>query len=114
LVRKRIVVIKLAFVLPDSRSLGTAAVGALGAYTRSAKMLERASDVNKVMNGIDLAIRVRNNLPNCKILLFSGQATIIDLLEKARAQGYSCASAHRPGRVEPRVFPCPKPWFRFG
>ena len=40
------------------------------------------------MNGIELAITARNKLPNCKILLFSGQATIIDLLEKARAQGY--------------------------
>ena len=40
------------------------------------------------MNGIELAITVRNKWPNCKILLFSGQATIIDLLEKARAQGY--------------------------
>ena len=38
------------------------------------------------MNGIEAAIRIRQILPACKILLFSGQAATADLLEKARAQ----------------------------
>ncbi len=39
------------------------------------------------MNGIEAAIRIREFLPDCKILLFSGQAATADLLESARAQG---------------------------
>jgi CheY-like chemotaxis protein len=40
------------------------------------------------MNGIDAAIRIRAMLPSIKILLFSGQASTADLLEKARALGH--------------------------
>src|ERR1700743_2973559 len=35
------------------------------------------------MTGIEAAIKVRAKLPNCKILLFSGQAATDALLEKA-------------------------------
>jgi CheY-like chemotaxis protein len=41
------------------------------------------------ISGIDLAIQMRAQYPNCKILLFSGQAATSDLLEKARAHGYA-------------------------
>jgi CheY-like chemotaxis protein len=40
------------------------------------------------MTGIEAAIATRAKRPNCKILLFSGQAATADLLEKARAQGH--------------------------
>src|SRR5580658_3656590 len=40
------------------------------------------------MTGIELAIHLRKTQPKCKVLLFSGQASTADLLEKARAQGY--------------------------
>jgi hypothetical protein len=40
------------------------------------------------ISGIDLAIQVRAQYHNCKILLFSGQAATSDPLENARAQGY--------------------------
>ena len=40
------------------------------------------------MNGIEAAIITKTKLPQCKILLFSGQAATTDLLEKARAQGH--------------------------
>jgi DNA-binding NtrC family response regulator len=40
------------------------------------------------MTGIELAIHFRETQPQCKVLLFSGQASTADLLEKARAQGY--------------------------
>ncbi len=40
------------------------------------------------LNGIDAAIRIRELLPQIKVLLFSGQAATANLLEKARAQGY--------------------------
>jgi DNA-binding response OmpR family regulator len=38
-------------------------------------------------SGIDLATEVRAQYPQCKILLFSGHAATMDLLEEARAQG---------------------------
>jgi CheY-like chemotaxis protein len=40
------------------------------------------------MNGIDLAIALSQLIPDCKILLFSGQASTIDLLDSARHQGH--------------------------
>jgi FixJ family two-component response regulator len=39
------------------------------------------------LSGVDLAIQMRAQYPKCKILLFSGQAATVDLLEHARAQG---------------------------
>jgi CheY-like chemotaxis protein len=40
------------------------------------------------MNGVEAAISIREWLPSCKILLFSGSRFTGLLLEKARAQGY--------------------------
>ena len=48
------------------------------------------------MNGIDAAITIRTMLPNCKILLFSGQAATADLLEKAHSQGYDFEILAKP------------------
>ena len=41
------------------------------------------------ISGIELAIQVAKIYPLCKILLFSGQAATTDLMNDARAQGYS-------------------------
>lgn len=48
------------------------------------------------MNGIEAAIRIRQILPSCKILLFSGQAATADLLEKARLQGHEFEILAKP------------------
>ena len=48
------------------------------------------------MTGIEAAIQIRQKLPNCKILLFSGQAATADLLEKARAQGHEFEILAKP------------------
>jgi CheY-like chemotaxis protein len=40
------------------------------------------------ISGIELAIQMRAQYPTCKVLLFSGQATTVDLLEDARARGH--------------------------
>lgn len=40
------------------------------------------------MNGVELAIAISKLLPKTQILLISGQAGTIDLLEKARVEGY--------------------------
>ena len=48
------------------------------------------------MNGIEVATIFRNKLPDCKILLFSGQAATNDLLEKAHAQGHDFEILAKP------------------
>jgi CheY-like chemotaxis protein len=48
------------------------------------------------ISGIDLAIPMRAPYPNSKILLFSGQAATLDLLEGARAQSYDFRLLQKP------------------
>ena len=48
------------------------------------------------MDGIQAAISIRGFLPDCKILLFSGQAATADLLENARAQGHEFEILGKP------------------
>jgi DNA-binding response OmpR family regulator len=48
------------------------------------------------MNGIDLAVAIRQSFPNCGILLFSGQASTVDLLEAARAAGQEVTILTKP------------------
>jgi DNA-binding response OmpR family regulator len=40
------------------------------------------------ISGIDLAIQMRAQYPTCKVLLFSGQAASLDLVDGARAEGH--------------------------
>jgi len=66
-------------------------------FTRPLKALEASRSeapdllVSDVMmpelNGIELAIRMRQVCPSCKVLLFSGQAGTQMLLDNARAHG---------------------------
>jgi CheY-like chemotaxis protein len=48
------------------------------------------------MNGIDLAITIKRVYPDCKILLFSGQAATADLLTSARKDGYRFTLLTKP------------------
>jgi CheY-like chemotaxis protein len=48
------------------------------------------------MTGIEAAIQTRARLPQCKILLFSGQAATADLLERARTQGHEFEILAKP------------------
>ena len=48
------------------------------------------------LNGIDAAIRIRELLPQIKVLLFSGQAATADLLEKAHMRGYDFEILAKP------------------
>jgi CheY-like chemotaxis protein len=40
------------------------------------------------MSGIEAAIRILRNRPACKIILFSGQSTTVNLLRESEEQGY--------------------------
>jgi CheY-like chemotaxis protein len=52
------------------------------------------------MNGIETGIKIREIVPNCKIILFSGQAATVDLLERAREQGHRFDILAKPIKPE--------------
>lgn len=54
-----------------------------------------------VMNGIELAIRIREMLPACKVILFSGMAATSDLVEDAKSRGHCFEVLSKP--VQPKV-----------
>ncbi len=53
------------------------------------------------INGVDAAIQILDHEPNCKIILFSGQAATLDLLRESRARGYQFEVLNKP--VDPRA-----------
>lgn len=72
---------------------GEAAVQAIGSFYPDVLI----SDVVMAgMSGIDAAIAFRTLHPNCKILLFSGQAATADLLRGAREQGHNFEIMAKP------------------
>jgi len=48
------------------------------------------------MNGIELAIAVRQAVPSCRVLLFSGHASTADMLARARESGHDFAVLAKP------------------
>jgi DNA-binding response OmpR family regulator len=52
------------------------------------------------MSGIELAITIKRIFPDCKILLFSGQAATADLMANARSAGHHFTLLSKP--VHPR------------
>jgi len=52
------------------------------------------------LNGIETGIKIREIVPNCKIILFSGQAATVDLLENARQQGHRFEILAKPIKPE--------------
>lgn len=53
------------------------------------------------INGIEAAINIQSFAPGCRIILFSGQASTADLLERAEAKGYRFEILTKP--VHPQV-----------
>ena len=54
------------------------------------------------MSGIELAIQMRAQSPECKVLLFSGQAATRDLLDQARRDGHDFELLAKP--IHPKDF----------
>jgi DNA-binding NtrC family response regulator len=52
------------------------------------------------LNGIETGIKIREIVPNCRVILFSGQAATVDLLEKAREQGHRFDILAKPIKPE--------------
>ncbi len=69
---------------------------AIGLASRLAPDLLISDVVMPQMSGIDLAITMTQMIPACKVLLFSGQAATVDLLEQARSQGHDFTTLTKP------------------
>ena len=96
---ERVIADTLAIILNQNGFTATAVYSGTGAIekARSERPDLIISDViMEDMNGIDAAINIRQFLPSCKILLFSGQAATADLLEKARAKGHKFEILAKP------------------
>ena len=48
------------------------------------------------MNGVEFAVQIRDRYPLCGILLFSGQASTMDVLEAAKREGYTFDFLEKP------------------
>jgi FixJ family two-component response regulator len=48
------------------------------------------------ITGVELAILLTRSIPNLKVLLFSGQAATVDLLENARHSGHCFTALTKP------------------
>jgi CheY-like chemotaxis protein len=101
------------FVVDDERAIAETLATILGksgfvatSFTNPLEALETAtmkspglllSDVvMPVLSGVDLAVQIKEKCPNCKILLFSGQAETTDLLTAARNQGHNFPLVAKP------------------
>jgi DNA-binding response OmpR family regulator len=71
----------------SARSL-TSAIEAIGAALLKPPCLLVSDVMMPILSGLDLAIRIKAECPECKILLVSGEPSTIDLLEKARSLGH--------------------------
>lgn len=84
----------------DSRGYAAAAAhdgaSALEICRQRAPDLVISDVVMPDMNGIDLAIAIRQRFRDCHILLFSGQAETADILENARCRGYDFELLAKP------------------
>jgi DNA-binding NtrC family response regulator len=69
---------------------------ALEAAPSQAPDLLIADVVMPQLSGIELAIRVQGQCPDCKVLLFSGQAATAGMLEAAYARGHNFEILSKP------------------
>jgi CheY-like chemotaxis protein len=75
---------------------------ALDAAKKKAPDLLISDVMMPVLSGVDLAIRMKKEYPDCKILLFSGQAATANLLEAARKEGHDFELLSKP--IHPSEF----------
>jgi DNA-binding NtrC family response regulator len=74
----------------------TSPLEALAAAQSRAPDLLITDVVMPCLSGVDLAIQIKNEYPECKVLLFSGQASTRDLLEDARRRGHDFQLLQKP------------------
>ena len=101
------------FVVDDDSAVVWTLVAVLNGSGFSAKGFESAEDAIQAaesgcpvllitdvampcMNGIELAILFKFRWPSCKVMLFSGQATTMGLLDVARVNGHNFRILEKP------------------
>jgi FixJ family two-component response regulator len=101
------------YVVDDEPVIATTLAAILNAYGFRATAYTSAKDAIKAaecdgpsllitdvvmpgMNGVDLAIHLKSICPECKMLLFSGQATTAHLLEAASKLGHDFQLLSKP------------------
>ena len=109
--RRKILVVDDEHIIADTLAaiLNASGCSAVAAYSGDGALEAIADGVPDLiitdvcmpgMNGIELAITVREHFPRCKVLLFSGHASSTHLLEEARTRGYEFELLSKP--VHPR------------
>jgi DNA-binding NtrC family response regulator len=78
----------------------TEPLAALMAARSEAPELLISDVVMPQLSGIELAIQLREFCPDCKVLLFSGQAATANLLDAARERGYDFEILAKPVHPE--------------
>ena len=84
----------------DARSFADP-IAALNAAQSEAPDLLITDVMMPEMTGIELAVRIRQNCPSCKVLLFSSQVSMVNLLAQAEADGHDFVLVDKP--VHPAV-----------
>ena len=96
---ERVIADTLSIILSQSGFSTMTAYDGVSALTLAAAVppdLLISDVVMPGMSGIDLAIAITQDIPECKVLLFSGQAATVDLLEKAREAGHHFTTLTKP------------------
>jgi CheY-like chemotaxis protein len=101
---ERVIANTLALILNRSGYEARAVYNAEAAIKTAGELLPDFLISDVIMDGmagIDAAIRITQIVPQCHIILFSGQAATADLLERAEANGHRFELLMKP--VHPRV-----------
>ena len=97
---ERIIADTVSIILSRAGFTVLTAYDALSALQQASVMAPELllSDITMApgMDGVDLAMEMVEQFPDCKILLFSGQAGTMDLLARARRAGHSFALLAKP------------------
>lgn len=89
----------LALILRAQHYIVDTAYDGLQAYDSCQKVRPRLVITDVVMpnmNGVQLAMKLRVESPQCSILLFSGQAASADMLRDANEKGFEFALLAKP------------------
>lgn len=93
----------LALILRSKDYFVTTAYDGLEAYESCLQNTPRLVITDVVMphmNGVELAMKLRAEMPDCVVLLFSGQAATADMLREANERGFEFELLAKPVHPE--------------